>query len=56
MSVILPGVLRNIRGWYNHDHPCDHLQKRTPAEIWDGIDVFASGATAEWNIHPQESG
>ncbi|MEK7350750.1 MAG: integrase core domain-containing protein [Nitrospirota bacterium] len=33
--------LRDIRTWYNHDRPHDHLQGRTPAEVWAGIDVFA---------------
>ncbi len=34
-------ALHNIRIWYNHDRPHDHLQGRTPAEVWAGIDVFA---------------
>lgn len=34
--------LREIRTWYNHDRPHDHLQGRTPAEVWVGIDVFAA--------------
>jgi transposase InsO family protein len=34
-------ALRNVRIWYNHDRPHDHLQGRTPAEVWAGIDVFA---------------
>ncbi|MBH0199885.1 MAG: transposase family protein [Nitrospira sp.] len=33
--------LREIRTWYNHERPHDHLQGRTPAEVWAGIDVFA---------------
>ena len=33
-------ALRNVRAWYNHDRPHDHLQGRTPAEVWAGIDVF----------------
>ncbi len=32
--------LTTIRTWYNHDRPHDHLQGRTPAEVWAGIDVF----------------
>lgn len=32
--------LKEIRQWYNHDRPHDHLQGRTPAEVWAGIDVF----------------
>jgi transposase InsO family protein len=33
--------LHEIRTWYNHDRPHDHLQGRTPAEVWAGIDIFA---------------
>jgi transposase InsO family protein len=35
-------ALRDIRQWYNHDRPHDHLQGRTPAEVWAGIDIFAA--------------
>lgn len=49
-------ALRNIRGWYNHDRPHDHLRGRTPAEVWAGIDVFTSRARIEGSIHSQESG
>ncbi len=34
-------ALRDVRTWYNHDRPHDHLQGRTPAEVWARIDVFA---------------
>jgi transposase InsO family protein len=34
-------TLHEIRTWYNHDRPHDHLQGRTPAEVWAGVDVFA---------------
>ena len=27
-------ALRDIRSWYNHERPHDHLQGRTPAEVW----------------------
>ena len=37
----LSGVLTDIRAWYNHDRPHDHLQGRTPAEVWAGINIFA---------------
>jgi transposase InsO family protein len=37
-------ALQDIRTWYNHDRPHDHLQGRTPAEVWAGIDVFAPHA------------
>jgi putative transposase len=35
-------ALQDICVWYNHAHPHDHLQGRTPAEVWAGIDVFAT--------------
>lgn len=38
----LARTLREIRTWYNHDRPHDHLQGRTPAEVWAGIDVFTA--------------
>ena len=38
----LTHALRNVRQWYNHDRPHDHVQGRTPAEVWAGIDVFAA--------------
>jgi transposase InsO family protein len=31
-----------IRQWYNHHRPHDHLQGRTPAEVWARIDIFLS--------------
>lgn len=34
--------LTTVRTWYNHERPHDHLQGRTPAEVWAGIDVFAA--------------
>ena len=39
----LESKLTSIRYWYNHERPHDHLQGRTPAEVWAGIDVFATG-------------
>jgi transposase InsO family protein len=35
-------TLQEILTWYNHDRPHDHLQGRTPAEVWAGIDVFST--------------
>lgn len=35
-------ALRHIRSWYNHARPHDHLQGRTPAEVWAGVDVFST--------------
>jgi transposase InsO family protein len=30
----LEDKLARIREWYNHERPHDHLQGRTPAEVW----------------------
>jgi transposase InsO family protein len=38
----LTRALQEIRTWYNHDRPHDHLQGRTPAEVWAGSDVFTA--------------
>jgi hypothetical protein len=38
----LSTTLQEIRTWYNHDRPHDHLQGRTPGEVWAGINVFAA--------------
>lgn len=38
----LDDQLAGVRQWYNHKRPHDHLQGRTPAEVWAGIDVFAA--------------
>jgi putative transposase len=36
-------TLQEVRTWYNHERPHDHLQGRTPAEVWAGVNVFATG-------------
>lgn len=41
-KAIFSEALRDIRSWYNHERPHDHLQGRTPAEVWAGIDVFGA--------------
>lgn len=38
----LDHALRYVRTCYNHLRPHQHLQGRTPAEVWAGVDVFAS--------------
>jgi transposase InsO family protein len=43
--------LTSIRQWYNHDRPHDHLQGRTPAEVWAGIDIFAPRRRPETGTH-----
>jgi len=51
-------ALQEIRTWYNHDRPHDHLQGRTPAEVWAGIDVFAPRTRLVWPVadrrHPEQ--
>ena len=37
----LDRALADTRRLYNHLRPHQHLQGRTPAEVWAGIDVFA---------------
>ena len=53
-------ALKNVRAWYNHARPHDHLQGRTPAEVWAGIDVFATRSRTGMGRHckdeRQESG
>ena len=37
-------ALHDIRRWYNHSRPHQHLHGRTPAEVWAGVNVCVSGA------------
>ncbi|WP_167285118.1 integrase core domain-containing protein [Marilutibacter alkalisoli] len=36
----LHAALLEFRFWYNHVRPHQHLHGRTPAEVWDGIDIY----------------
>ncbi len=36
----LNGALSQFRFWYNHVRPHQHLDGRTPAEVWQGIDIY----------------
>lgn len=36
----LNGALFQFRFWYNHVRPHQHLQGRTPAEVWQGRDIY----------------
>lgn len=38
----LNDLLRDFRVWYNFVRPHQHLQGRTPAEMWSGVDPFAT--------------
>jgi transposase InsO family protein len=40
----LTTTLQETRTWYNHERPHDHLQGRTPAEVWAGVGVFSTGS------------
>jgi len=33
-------ALRTFRFWYNQVRPHQHLQGRTPHEVWHGIDIY----------------
>ncbi len=36
----LNGALVQFRFWYNHVRPHQHLDGRTPAEVWQGKDIY----------------
>ena len=36
----LNGALAQFRFWYNHVRPHQNLDGKTPAEVWNGIDIF----------------
>ncbi|MCU7918988.1 MAG: integrase core domain-containing protein [Candidatus Thiodiazotropha sp. (ex Epidulcina cf. delphinae)] len=38
----LEAALNLFRVWYNHLRPHQHLHGRTPAEVWAGIDCYAT--------------
>ena len=38
----LTRALLDVRQKYNYDRLHDHLQGRTSAEVWAGVDVFAT--------------
>jgi len=35
-TIVTDADLHRIRAWYNHLHPHQHLDGRTPAEAWGG--------------------
>ena len=47
-SEQLRGSLVQFRFWYNHIRPHQNLNGRTPAEVWNGIDVFTKGHKEEY--------
>lgn len=44
----LDAALHLFRFWYNHIRPHQHLQERTPAEVWDGVDMRNRGKEIAW--------
>ena len=47
-SEQLNGALAQFRFWYNHVRPHQNLNGRTPAEGWNGIDVFTKEHNQEY--------
>lgn len=39
---VLNELLREFRTWYNFVRPHQHLQGRTPSEVWSGVDPLAA--------------
>jgi len=46
--VQLNGALHQFRFWYHHVRPHQHLAGRTPAEVWQGKDVYQSRIKNEY--------
>ncbi|MCL5059792.1 MAG: integrase core domain-containing protein [Candidatus Thermoplasmatota archaeon] len=44
----LNAALGEFRLWYNHVRPHQHLQGRTPAEAWAGVNPFAAKIRGEY--------
>ena len=44
----LNGALGQFRCWYNHVRPHQYLDGRTPAEVWQGRDVFTTRPKQEY--------
>ena len=44
----LNGALGQFRFWYNHVRPHQHLDGRTPAEVWKGQDVYNNKPKQEY--------
>lgn len=45
--VQLNSALNQFRFWYNHVRPHQHLDGRTPAEVWAGEDVYTTKSKKE---------
>ncbi|MFO8024659.1 integrase core domain-containing protein [Thiohalophilus sp.] len=44
----LNGALGQFRTWYNFVRPHQNLAERTPAEVWQGVDVYANRPRREY--------
>ncbi len=44
----LNGALGQFRFWYNHVRPHQHLGGMTPAEVWNGTDIFIKSPGQEY--------
>jgi transposase InsO family protein len=44
----LNGALNQFRFWYNHVRPHQNLNGRTPAEAWQGVDVYTKRPQREY--------
>jgi hypothetical protein len=44
----LEGALAQFRFWYNHIRPHQNLRGKTPAEVWNGRDIFTKGYKQEY--------
>ena len=44
----LNGALVQFRTWYNFIRPHQNLDGRTPAEIWQGVDIFVNRPRREY--------
>ncbi len=44
----LNGALAQFRFWYNHVRPHQHLDGRTPAEVWQGNDIYTQKIIKEY--------
>ncbi len=44
----LNGALGQFQFWYNHVRPHQRLDSRTPAEIWQGIDIYTQRPKQEY--------
>jgi transposase InsO family protein len=44
----LNGALNQFRFWYNHVRPHQNLNGRTPAEVWQGIDIYTKRPQREY--------